>query len=304
MRSIRFLICQLLLLAGVSAALSGQQGGDLSRARALVQQNRWGEAREILDGEVKQHPDSAEAHALLGSVLFRLNDPKGSLAEYTAAARYRTPSAVDLKVVACDYVLLQDYPDAEHWLRYSLKLDPNDLQARYYLGRTLYNENRFDEAAAAFREVLAHDVHNVKAQDNLGLSLEGMGQTAEAKAAYRQALSWGETSADKDAGPSLDLGNLLLAEDHAAEALPYLETAAQLAPSDPRTHRSLGKAYAHLNRLDEAKGELEKAVSLAPDEAATHYVLAQVYRRLGLEEKAKAESTQFTRLSGSAAKQD
>ncbi len=288
---------------GACIALAGQQGNEVSRARLLMQQNRFGEARELLETEVKQHADSAEAHTLLGSVLFRLNDPKGSLAEYTAAARYRTPSAVDLKIVACDYVLLRDYPDAEHWLRYSLKLDPNDLQAHYYLGRTLYNENRFDEAATAFREVLAHDLHNVKTEDNLGLSLEGMGQTAEAKAAYRQALGWQETSADKDAGPSLDLGNLLLAEDHVAEALPYLEAAAGLAPSDPRTHRSLGKAYTHLNRLNEAKGELEKAVSLAPTEAATHYVLAQLYRRLGLEDKAKAESSQFTTLSGSAARE-
>ncbi len=302
MRSRRFYV-QLLLLAGVNSAIAGQQTEDLASARALVQQNRFGEARDLLQSEIKQHNDSAEAHTLLGFVLFRLNDPKGSLAEYTAAARYRTPSAVDLKTVACDYVLLQDYPDAEHWLLYSLKLDPNDMQARYYLGRTLYNENRFDEAAAAFREVLSHDLHDVKAEDNLGLSLEGMGQTSEAKAAYRQALSWQETAANKDAGPSLDLGNLLLSEDHVTEALPFLQAAAQLAPSDPRTHRSLGKAYTHLNRLEEARTELEQAVSLAPAEAATHYVLAQLYRRMGLDEKARAESSQFTTLGRAAAKE-
>ena len=199
-------------------------------------------------------------------------------------------------------MLLQAYPDAERWLLYSLNLDATDLQARYYLGRTLYNENRFDEAVNAFREVLAHNGHDVKAEDNLGLSLEGLGQMAEAKAAYQQALAWQENTADRDAGPSLDLGNLLLGEDHVKEALPYLQRATVLAPFDPRTYRALGKAYTHLNRLEEARIALEKAVSLAPGEAATHYVLAQLYRRLGLGEKAQAESNQFTALSGPAGK--
>jgi Tfp pilus assembly protein PilF len=44
---------------------------------------------------------------------------------------------LDLKIVALDYVLLNDYADADHWIRYSLSVDPNDAEAWYEAGRRI-----------------------------------------------------------------------------------------------------------------------------------------------------------------------
>ena len=157
--------------------------------------------------------------------------------------------------MGCDYFLLEDYAAADQWLTKSLELDPRDGQARYYLGRTKYNEKRFDEAVRAFTECLKLDAKNVKAADNLGLAYEGLGKTEEAVAAYRNAVVLDTAAPSRSLGPYLNLGTLLAENARASEALPYLEQAAQIAPSDARAHRELGKAYLALNRLDDATRE-------------------------------------------------
>lgn len=118
--------------------------------------------RRAVRQTLQARPQSADAHFLLGYILFReiqavgdadtysdfhQPDPKlrnekasESLAQFTEGAKYHDPSAFDLKIVALDYVLLGAYTDADKWLTKSLQWDPKDSQAWYYLGRTKYNE--------------------------------------------------------------------------------------------------------------------------------------------------------------------
>lgn len=271
----------------------------LSEARALVDAGKLTDAEKLVRGYLEIHKNSADGHYLLGYVLFKKLDAKASLAEYTEAARYRRPTAHDLEVVGGDYVLLHDYPDADKWFTQSVEWDPANWQALYYLGRTKYNENRFEEAAQIFSRCLASEPRSVKAEDNLGLSLEALGRTEEAITAYRNAISWEAGSSVPDSGPYLDLGALLAANDRSPEALPYLERALAIAPQEVRVHRELGKAYLHLNKLDEAEAELKKSIALAPEEAPTHFILAQLYRKRGWAEKARLEFERYTALAAS-----
>src|SRR6185437_12255336 len=118
----------------------------LSEAQSLVKLARFSDAEQVVRRYLELHKTSADAHYLLGYVLFKEQKAKASLAEYTEGAKCRKPSADDLEAVACDYVLLQDYADADKWFTKSLEWNPGNLQTLYYLGRTKYNENRFDEA--------------------------------------------------------------------------------------------------------------------------------------------------------------
>jgi tetratricopeptide (TPR) repeat protein len=272
----------------------------MAEARSLLDLGKLDEAEQITRRYLEVHKSSADGHYLLSYILFKKQDAKASLAEYTEAARYRKPSAADLEAVASDYVLLKDYPDADKWFTKAVEWNPKDSLGWYYLGRTKYNENRFEEAVSAFEQCLKLDPRNVKAEDNLGLSFEGLNQIDKAMTAYRTAIDWQKDAADKNAGPLLDLGSLLVDNAQAAEAMPYLLEAARLSPEDYRVHRQLGKAYAHLNKLDEAGIELEKAVRLAPQNAPVHFMLAQVYRRQGLMDKARIESDRYTALAGTS----
>lgn len=276
----------------------------LAEARSLLELGKLDEAERVTRRYLEIHRSSADGHYLLGYILFKKQDPKSSLAEYTEAARYRTPGAADLEAVAGDYVLLKDYPDADKWFTKAVEWNPKDPLGWYYLGRTKYNENRFEEAVSAFEHCLRLDPKNVKAEDNLGLSFEGLNQIEKALAAYRTAIDWQKDSPDKNAGPLIDLGSLLVDDNRPDEALPYLLDAARISPEDYRVHRQLGKAYIHLNRLDGAGIELEKAVMLAPQNAPVHFMLSQVYRRQGLMEKARIESERYSALAGTQSREN
>jgi len=270
----------------------------LSQARSLLDLGKAHEAEEAVREYVKVHAQSAEAHFLLGYILFKQQNAVASLAEYTEGAKYRKPGAADLEVVASDYVLLKDYPDADKWYSKAVEWNPQDELGWYYLGRTKYNENRFDEAVSAFQKCLTLKAKDVKAEDNLGLSYEGLNQTEEAMAAYRTAIAWQAKATVKEAGPYLNLGSLMVDSGRANEGLQSLLEAARLAPEDFKVHRALGKAYMRLNQNVKAREELERAITLAPEDAPLHFMLAQIYRKLGMVEKAKAESATYSKLTG------
>jgi len=307
-----FLLSQVLRKRGLAAqanieseryaALTGTHSSPdtpLQEIRSLVELGKLRDAEQLTRRYLAIHKNSGEGHYLLGYVLFKEEDAKSSLAEYTEGAKYRKPTAADLEAVAGDYVLLKDYPDADKWFSKAVEWNPSDALGWYYLGRTKYNENRFDEAIVAFEKCLKLDPRSVKAEDNLGLSYEGLNRIDEAIAAYHTAIDWQADSADKNSGPFLDLGSLLVDNDRSPEALPYLLEAAKLSPRDFRVHRQLGKTYAHLNQLEKAAAEFEQAVNLAPENAPIHFMLAQVYRRRGLMEKAKAETERYAKLTES-----
>jgi Flp pilus assembly protein TadD len=307
-------------------------------AKALFQHAKFDEADRAVRQYLKDHPDSADGHFLLGHILFReiqaqakvlesqfpsqtlgpmasgramgatlseVSIPKAaqemakaSLAEFTAGATFHDPSAADLKVVALDYVLLADYPDADKWLTKMLEWAPNDSEGWYYLGRTKYNENRFAEAIGAFQQCLKLDPQNVKAEDNLGLALAGLGRNEEATAAYQQAIAWQAPSLDENPGPYIDLGSLLIDENRSQDAIANLLRAIEIAPRESRAHELLGKAYTRVEDFPKAQAELEKAIELSPEAPNLHCMLAPVYRKQGFAEKAKTEYGRCAALTG------
>jgi tetratricopeptide (TPR) repeat protein len=170
-----------------------------------------------------------------------------------------------------------------------LQSTPEDTEGWYYLGRTKYNENRFEEAIKAFQRCLKTDPASLRAQYNLGLAYQGLGRTEDAAAAFRTAIAWQQHKLNQDPEPFIDLGSLMLDENQSQDALPYLLRAVAISPQEFRAHEQLGRAFEHLDQLQKAQTEFEKAVALAPQNARLHYVLGQVYRKEGLAEKAKLE---------------
>lgn len=307
----------------------------LSKAKTLFRQSKFSEADHAVRQYLETHPNSADGHFLLGHILFReiqaeaildrqlilqaqggmgggvMTTPepalpkdreekaKASLEEFTAGAKYRNPSAADLKIVAFDYIVLGDYPDADKWLTKMLEWAANDADGWYNLGRAKYNENRFAEAISAFQQCLKLDPKNVKAEDNLGLSFAGMGRNEEAASAYQRAIAWQEQSLAKNPRPYIDLGSLLIDENRSKDAVTLLLQASEIDSRDSKTHELLGKAYTRLEEFPKAQAELEKAIELSPQTPNLHCMLAPVYRKQGLAEKAKAEYDRCATLTGS-----
>ena len=261
----------------------------LLRAHQAAEEGSFSKADATVREFLRQHPSSADAHDLLGYILYRQLRAKESLSEYTLAAKSRKPTALELEIVALDYVLLGDFVDADRWLTMSLSWEPANALGWYYLGRAKYNENRFAEAIDAFHSCLKLEPRNVKAVDNIGLSEQGLNHPEEAAKAFQLAISWQEGANEKNAQPFLNLGSLLTDQGNADAGLPYLLKATEMAPRNARCHEELGRAYVKLKQLKNAQAELEQAVQLAPNSSSVRFELAMTYREQGLKEQAKQE---------------
>lgn len=286
-----------------NASLKTQNAEDaddsLARARGQMQKGSLNEAEATIRSYLARVPGSAPGHFLLGHILFLKQKPADSLAAYTEGARFQKPGVEDLKIVSFDYVLLQDYAEADKWLNQALAWKPDDPELWYYLGRTKYNENHFNEAIEAFTSCLKLDPKNVKAEDNLGLAYLGLQRDSMAKTAFQTAIELQANAAHQNPQPYLNLGTLLRQQSHPEEGIAYLQKAVELSPKNPKIHEQLGQAYIDLSRLDAAQAEFEKAVSLAPNTSNLHYQLGQVYQKKGLKEQAHKEFARCAELNAS-----
>lgn len=265
--------------------------------QVLVERGDYLDAQKHLSAYLSDHADSADAHFLLGYVLYREDKPQDSLAEYTRGAHLRKPDANALAVVAMDYVLLRDYPDADKWLTQATAWSPDNALYWYYLGRTKYSENRFQEAVDSFTRVLTLHPQDVRAEYNLGLAYAGMNRDDDAVYAYQTAIVWQEHDAQQDPQPYLDLGILLAQQGHADEAIPDLQKGVELDTRNPRAHEELGRAYEQVRDLARAGSEIEKAISLAPNISALHFEMGRIYQKEGLTAQAKEEFARCAALN-------
>jgi len=275
--------------AEVERKQPGQTDALLFEGKSLVNLSKFDDAGDALQNYLKTHPKSDDANYLLAYIRFRQNRPKESLELMHAAAALKPPTADDLKIGALDYVLMGDYADAGRYLEEAVHVDPNNLEARYHLGRVRYQENRFDDAIAAFHAVLERDPDNVRAQDNLALCMEGKNQMEEAASAYQKAIELDQKSISHSAQPYLDYGTFLVRTSRPEEGITKLKKAAEIDPKSAPVQYQLGKAYFDLRRYPEAQQVTEEAARLAPKDSPTHYLLGRIYQRVNKQDLAEQE---------------
>lgn len=128
---------------------------DLSdRAQRLLQAGRVAEAASLVQQLAREHPQFAESWLLLGRWQLLSRNPVG----------------------------------AESSTRRHLGLDPQSVNGVFQLGSALLAQNRFDDAAAAFRRATQLKTDFGPAFYNLGFALARSGKTREAIAPFREAI--------------------------------------------------------------------------------------------------------------------
>jgi tetratricopeptide (TPR) repeat protein len=275
----------------------------LTASRELMDAGHFREAEAALRTFLAQNDLSAEAHSMLGYSLLRQDKPRESLTEYTRAAALERPSGAMLESVGQDYVLLEDWPDADKWTLRAVQMDPKNADAWYSLGRIRYNEQRFRDSLSCFQKVLTLAPKSVKAENNLGLTYEALNETDAAVIAYRQAVAWQEAGPAKERSeqPLLNLAVVLLHRGNLSEAEPLLKQAATLSPNDSHIHEQLGHLYLQGAEYEAAEHEFERACELSPDSSGLHFLLGQAYRHLGQTKEAQAQFAISQRLANASA---
>lgn len=94
----------------------------------------------------------------------------------------------------------------------------------------------------------------------------------------------------------LEIAFELITRGEYAQARPFAERAAQLAPGLFAARNAKGRVLVELGELEPGILELEEAVRLAPESAEVHFALARAYAKAGRDADAARERASFAAL--------
>ncbi len=148
------------------------------------------------------------------------------------------------------------------------------VQASFNAGIESYNQGRYEEALASFKEASEKDPTQPAVWAYLGEAYEKLSRGDEAIAAYGKAIAL----TPQDPGLYQNLGNIYAARGDTAKAKEYYEKSASLSSAlDPKaaatTYYNMGVTYINNGNTEEAVNALRKAVEMDDGHAEAHYQL-------------------------------
>jgi Flp pilus assembly protein TadD len=138
--------------------------------------------------------------------------------------------------------------------------DGHDANAQNGLGLLHSDAGRNSEAAAAFERATELDPNNTSFWTNLGNARRALGDLTGAERAYTRALQINPGYADAANG----MGVILVQQQRAGEAVPFLERAAASDASLIEAQLNLGIALQESGQPARAAEQYRKVMALAP----------------------------------------
>jgi Flp pilus assembly protein TadD len=176
----------------------------------------------------------------------------------------------------------------------ALTAHPRDPQLVLALGVARYGERRFDDAIAAFLNVIGIDPTIPQPYLFLARMLDQAGPKL------------GEITADDEKWAAANPSNakaqytlaaaLLAADPTSGRAALLLQKSIVLDPHDWQPHYELGALLERERKYADAETKFRQAIQLDPKQPMPHYHLARVYDRLGKPDQAAAEREIHSKL--------
>ena len=168
--------------------------------------------------------------------------------------------------------------------------------AGFNLARCLEKLGRRDEAVVAFKRVLALKPDYGAGWLALGQLYEQMGRTNDAEHCYATAL----TNRFDQVDGLVAVARFCANRGWLGPAVTNYTAAIELSPSDPGLRMEAGKSLAAFGRHVEAARQYRAAVDLEPDQAQPHIELGFELGRLGKSDMAEQEFRQVLRLDSNS----
>ncbi|MEN3333774.1 MAG: hypothetical protein V7641_3139 [Blastocatellia bacterium] len=228
---------------------------------------------ETLDGKVIDHIER-------GDQLLRAGKVDEALGEFKAASQAAgKPVYTALLRIGGVYMQKEDYRAAADAYRQASTLYPQDPASQYNLAEALYAAGEYKQAEAAYRKTLDLSPGRVNSQAHhfLGLSLYNQKRLDEAIAEYRIAIDQARSDYSE---ARYNLGIALLASGKLQAAESEFRMAIQQEKHDwPEAHFNLATTLEHQHRSREAADEYETYLRQSPnatDAAATRKRIEQL----------------------------
>lgn len=207
------------------ASSSGSSAsGDIDKGTAAIEAGDWSAARAAFESAVAKDPKKAEAHYYLGLVLDKAGDRAAAATHYERALAI----APDLTEAATNLVAI-------------------DVEIQ-----------KFDEAIALAKRVLAKDEKNAEIQLNLATALSGKGEVDEASKAFEKAV----LLAPNDARFYMAFATHLEGAKKGDEAVQRLKQAERVAGDDPALLGAIGFSFRTARAVPECIAAFDRAIAL------------------------------------------
>lgn len=254
------LIVLILLSASFASAQTNSQAR-LENAATLIRDHRIAEAEQQLNSILRTAPNDAAALNLLGTI--RAQQGKLDEAQNLLARAAKTgPTFVPAHMNLAFLYMLRNVPEkAVLELKEVVKLEPNNIEANYKLGRLLLSRGQVDESIAV--------VEKAKSLSVVFLTLLGdaylrKGNPDKAEENYLLARDAQKNNVDAILG----LAKVSQSRSDTKAAQAYLSQAREIAGSSPDVLYRVGVAELGLGVLEDALSDLDQAVKLKPDDPA------------------------------------
>lgn len=263
------------------------QGSSVETARPLHAQGHSHEAVRVLRQAVKAHPQSAEAHLLLGRELMWEGQGWESIEQLREAVQLRPDSAKTQGALGKALSYFGNNQAARQPLERALAIDPNYAPAQVSLGLVLVESAEYSPALG----------HLSRAIRLLGNSSKAAYPHYLRARAYTELKQFKSAEADLNRAVSLapdfseawsDLGEARKALYDNTGALAAFERAVQLAPKDPVAQTRLGSELLDQGKAQEALPHLREATRLDPQSQAALWSLQRALSQDGHPKQAEA----------------
>jgi tetratricopeptide (TPR) repeat protein len=281
---------------GQSGANSSSADRDLSEIDALIETNHLQEAQERLQEEIHARGESYATLFREAKLFFREKKYHDSLSVLRRCLALTQEDPEAYKLVASNAILIDRMDIAETALNTAVKLAPNDYLVFFNLGALYYTDSRFSQAQPPLEKSLKLKPDYVPARLFLGLTLEELGQEPQAVECYHLAIKTAETSGFKGEQPYLYLGRLLYRENRMDESLPYLQKAVETNPQSCEALCLVARVHMYRSRDAEALEALKQCLRADPQYPESHYLLSRIYVKQGKTDDAAKELSMFQQL--------
>jgi tetratricopeptide (TPR) repeat protein/Zn-dependent protease with chaperone function len=157
-------------------------------AWALVEADRWKEARPALIEAVRLNPRDADLLNSLGWSYIHEGKPEESLSHFQRALAIDPTHTNARHNLGWALLTLGRYAEAETEYRATIRQDPSVPNAHAELGWILYSLNRFEEAERELREARRLDPADASTHRMLGIVQKARGQLPASLASFREAV--------------------------------------------------------------------------------------------------------------------
>ena len=290
-------------------------------------QKKYGEAAGHFEAGLKKKPAMANALLLLGLTRFHLNRPAEAVVPLERYVAKRPQDFQGVYFLGLSYLALDQFDNAEKFLIAARQIQPPNTDVLYhlaqvYLGRARANPEATQALAPRYeelvRELALADPNSVRLAQLRAGFFEATGKKAEAikeleaviparprvrglyytlGCLYLEALRYDDAIEQFRLELALDspfprthlqLAHAYIKNNMPEQALPHLETAAEMEPRDAGLiWLELARAYRALTRFEQAITAYQRAIAAGQRDASVYYQLATVAKRAGREELAR-----------------